>query len=154
MNPHHRQKRKSRRRCHRNSVPNRFSSQFLTSPTNGPRSLSQTKMGTHSALLKGSHTTAHTAKQGRFGWGRYYYPRSIPHVSETLRGRGLKRQTLPLLWLGRVCSRRTKRACGTAMRLCASLLRGVAAPLGRAALLPLLIQHDLVGYHRDHGCQG
>ena len=28
------------------------------------------------------------------------------------------------------CSRRTQRACGTAMRLCASLSRGVAAPLG------------------------
>ena len=38
---------------------------------------------------------------GRFGWGRYHYPRSIPRVSETLRGRGLKRQTLPLLGLGR-----------------------------------------------------
>ena len=29
------------------------------------------------------------------------------------------------------------------MHLCASLSRGVAAPLGCAALLPLLIQHDL-----------
>ena len=38
---------------------------------------------------------------GRFGWGWYHYPRSVPHVSETLRGRGLKRQTLPLLGLGR-----------------------------------------------------
>ena len=28
------------------------------------------------------------------------------------------------------CSRRTQRACGTAMRLCASLFQGVAAPLG------------------------
>ena len=28
------------------------------------------------------------------------------------------------------CSRRTQRACGAAMRLCASLSRGVAAPLG------------------------
>ena len=32
-------------------------------------------------------------------------------------------------WPG-VRSRRTQRACGAAMRLCASLLRGVAAPLG------------------------
>ena len=31
---------------------------------NGPRSLSRMKAGTHSALLKGSHTAAHTAKQG------------------------------------------------------------------------------------------
>ena len=32
-------------------------------------------------------------------------------------------------WPG-VRSRRTQRACGAAMRLCASLIRGVAAPLG------------------------
>ena len=35
-----------------------------TSLTNAPRSLSQAKVGTYSALLKGSHTRAHTAKQG------------------------------------------------------------------------------------------
>ena len=51
------------------------------------------------------------------GGGWYHYPRSVPHGSETLRGRGLKRQTLPLLGLGRGCSRRTQRAFGTAMRL-------------------------------------
>ena len=71
----------------------------------------------------------------RARWGWYHYPRSVPHVSETLRGRGLKRQTLPLLGLGRWCSQRTQRAFGTAMRLCASLFRGVAAPLGCATLL-------------------
>ena len=38
---------------------------FNTSGTNGLRSLSLLKAGTHSALLKGSHTTAHTPKQGR-----------------------------------------------------------------------------------------
>ena len=36
---------------------------FSASPTNGPRSLSRIKMGTHSALLKGLHTKAYTAKQ-------------------------------------------------------------------------------------------
>ena len=50
--------------------------------------------------------------------------------SQTSPGRVSERQTLPLLGLGRGCSRRTQRACGAAMRLCASLLRGVAAPLG------------------------
>ena len=75
--------------------------------------------------------------RGRFGRGRYYYPRSVPHVSETLRGRGLKRQTLPLLGLGRGCSQRTQKAFGTAMRLCASLFRGVAAPLGCVICLQL-----------------
>ena len=46
---------------------------------------------------------------------------------QKLRGRVSERRTLPLLGLGRVCSRRTQRAFGAAMRLCASLLRGVAA---------------------------
>ena len=85
---------------------------------------------THSPAFKGSRTRAHRAKQGHFGWGWYHYPRSVSHGSETLRGRGLKRRTLPLLGLGRGCSQRTQKAFGTAMRLCASLFRGVAAPLG------------------------
>ena len=67
---------------------------------------------------------------GRFGWGRYHYPRSVLRGSETLWGRVSERQTLPLLGLGRERSRKTQRACGTAMRSCASLSRGVAAPLG------------------------
>ena len=66
----------------------------------------------------------------RARWGWYHYPRSVSHGSETLRGRGLKRQTLPLLGLGRGCSRRTQRAFGTAMRLCASLFRRHRGPAG------------------------
>ncbi len=50
--------------------------------------------------------------------------------SPTSPGRVSERQTLPLLGLGRGCSRRTQRAFGTAMCSCASLSRGVAAPLG------------------------
>ena len=85
----------------------------------------------HTRLSEKNRTQGHTRRnRGRFGWGWYHYPRSVPHGSETLRGRGLKRQTLPLWGLGRGCSRRTQRAFGTAMRLCASLFRGVAAPLG------------------------
>ena len=103
---------------------------FNTSGTNGPRLLSRVKMGTHSPLPTGSHTAAYTAKQGRFRWGRYYYPRTVSHVSETLRGQGVERQTLPLLGLGRVCSRRTQKACGTAMCLCASLFRRRRGPAG------------------------
>ena len=106
-----------------NAVSNHFSSHFSTSHTNAPRSLSRVKVGTHSAFGEESHTAAYTPKQGPSGWGRYYYPRSVPHVSETLRGRGLKRQTLPLLGLGRGCSQRTQKAFGAAMRLCASLFR-------------------------------
>ena len=85
----------------------------------------------HTRLSAKDRTQGHTRRnRGRFGWGWYHCPRSVPHVSETLRGRVSERQTLPLLGLGRVYSRRTQKACGTAMRLCASLFRGVAAPLG------------------------
>ena len=97
---------------------------------NGPRSLSRMKAGTHSALLKGSHTAAHTAKHGVF-WVRVVsLPSARSARSRTSPGRVSERHTLPLLGLGRGCSRRTQRASGTAMRSCASLSRGVAAPLG------------------------
>ena len=52
-----------------NAVPNRFSSRFSTSRTNGPRSLSRTKGCTHSAFREKSHTAAHTAKQVAFWVG-------------------------------------------------------------------------------------
>ena len=81
----------------------------------------------------GSHAETGAFRMG--GW--YHYSRSVPHVSETLRGQGVERQTLPLLGLGRGCSQRTQRAFGTAMRLCASLYRGVAAPLGCVICLQL-----------------
>ena len=123
-----------------NFIPNRFPSRFSTCRTNGLRLLSQPKTGTHSALLKESHARAYTPKQGPSGRGRYHYPRNVSRSSETLRGRVSERRTLPLLGLGRVCSRRTRRACGTAMRSCASLSRGVAAPLGCAVMLLLSVQ--------------
>ena len=207
---------------------------FNTSGTNGSRSLSGVKVGTHSALLKESHTAAHTAKHGafpsaitvrlcavseipfippcfyihtfpgslwpltigrrekvsedatatlspiiphcvfqlrsqmvhvrfhrrkrvhtrlsekdrtqrltrrnrwRFGWGRYHYPRTVSHVSKTLRGQGAEQRTLPLLGLGRVCSRRTQKAFGTTMRSCASLFRRRRGPAGLRDLFSFL----------------
>ena len=90
----------------------------------------------HTRLSEKNRTQRFTRRnRGRFGRGWYHYPRTVPHVSETLRGQGVERQTLPFLGLGRGHSRRTQRAFGTAMRLCASLFRGVAAPLGCATLL-------------------
>ena len=99
---------------------------------NGPHSLLRMKVGTHTRLCQQDRTQRLTRRnRGCFGWGRYYYPRSVSHISETLRGQVSERQTLPLLRLDPVCSRRTQRAFGTAMRLCVSLFRGAAAPLGR-----------------------
>ena len=50
--------------CRHAAVPNRFLAHFSTSRTNGPRSLSLPKAGTHSPSPTRSHTTAHTPKQG------------------------------------------------------------------------------------------
>lgn len=83
-----------------------------------PRSLSRVKVGTHIRLSEKDGTQRLTRRnRGCFGWGRYHYPRTVSHVSETLRGRVSERQTLPLLGLGRGCSQRTQRAFGTAMRM-------------------------------------
>ena len=117
VNPHYQQTRKIRQSCRHKFYPQLFLVAFSTSRTNGPRSLLQAKAGTHSALLKGSHTRAYTPNHGYFRWGWYHYPRSVSHGSETLRGQGVERQTLPLLGLGWGHSRRTQRAFGTAMRM-------------------------------------
>ena len=106
-------------------------------PTNGPRLLSRVKAGTHSPFRERSHTTAHTAKQGAFRMGVVSLLSERSARSPTSPGRVSERQVLPLLGLGRGCSQRTQRAFGTAMRLCASLSRGVAAPLGCVICLQL-----------------
>ena len=137
VNPQHQQKRIIRQSYRRNSVPNHFSSRFSTSRTNGPRSLSRAKVRTHSPLLKGSHTAAYTAKQGAFRMGVVSLLSERSARSPTSPGRVSERQTLPLWGLGQGYSRRTQKAFGTAMRLCVSLFRGVAAPLGCVICLQL-----------------
>ena len=57
-----------------NAVSNRFLFRFSTSRTNGLRSRSRVKAGTHSPLLKGSHTAALTAKHGAFRMGALLLP--------------------------------------------------------------------------------
>ena len=77
-----------------------------------------------------AHTAAYTPKQGRFGQRVLSLPSERSARSQTSPGRVSERQTLPLLGLGRGHSRRTQRACGTAMRLCASLSRRRRGPAG------------------------
>ena len=86
-----------------------------------------------------AHKGTHGETGGVLGGGWYHYPRSVPYVSETLHGQGVERQTLSFWGLGRGHSRRTQRAFGTAMRSCASLFRGGAAPPGCVILVRMLI---------------
>ena len=76
-----------------------------------------------------AHSGLH-AETRAFRTGPLSLPSTRTARSQISPGRVSERRTLPLLDLGRGCSRRTQRTCGAAMRLCASLLRGVAAPLG------------------------
>ena len=82
-------------------------------------------------MLKESHTTAHTAKQGAFRMGALLLPSERFCAVRKPCAAGCQNGVLCRFWVlaGR-CSRRTQKAFGTAMRLCVSLSRGVAAPLG------------------------
>ena len=76
-----------------------------------------------------AHNGSH-AETGVFWMGVVSLPSERSARSPTSPGRVSERQTLPLLGLGRVCSRRTQKAFGTAMRLCASLFRRRRGPAG------------------------
>ncbi len=131
VNPQHQQKRKIWQSCcHKFYPPTVFHPVFqLLAQMAHVRS--HGRKWVHPRFCSEDRTQGHTRRnRGRFRWGWYHYPRSVPHVSETLRGRVSERRTLLLWELGQVRSRRTQKASGTAMRLCASLSRGVAAPLG------------------------
>ena len=90
-------------------------------------------MGKNGYTLAFQRKIAHNGTHGETGgvqMGVVSLPSAHSARSQTSPGRVSERQTLPLWGLGRGHSRRTQRAFGTAMRLCASLFRGVAAPLG------------------------
>ena len=116
-----------------NAVPNRFLAHFSTSRTNGPRLLSRVKADT----LAFANRIAHSGSQGETGAFRAGVVSLPSDRFARFRNHAWPgvRTALPLLGLGRVCSRRAQRACGTATRSCASLFRGVAAPLG--CVIPL-----------------
>ena len=99
----------------------------------------------HTRLSEKDRTQGLTRRnRGRFGRGRYHYPRHKPHVHKHPRA-GCQNGVLCRFGIlaGR-CSRRTQKAFGTAMRLCVSLSRGVAAPLGCVIFFSLLSKLWLV----------
>ena len=74
---------------------------------------------------------AHSGSQGETGvfrMGALSLPSERSARSQTSPGRVSERRTLPLLGLDQVYSRRTQKAFGTAMRLCASRPRWAALP--------------------------
>ena len=100
------------------------------SSTNGPRSLSFTKAGTHSPLPTGSHTAAYTPKQGLFRMGALLLPSERFTRFGNPAWPGIRTANFAAFepW-SRALSKNAE-SLGTAMRSCVSLFRGVAAPLG------------------------
>ena len=138
-----------------NAVPNRFLAHFSTPRTNGPRSLSRVKAGTHSPLLKGSHTAACTPKQGAFRMGVV----SLPSERFTRFGNpawpGVRTAYFAALgsWPGGALEERRKpsgQRCAYACR-CSE---GVAAPLGFSLLLKLHLCAPLSGLSTLARCGG
>ena len=140
VNPQHQQKRIIRQSCHHKFYPQPLFNFSYNRPT-----FAFTSESGYTTRLSAKDRTQRLTRRnrGRFGWGRYYYPRSISHVSETLRGQVSERQTLSLWGLGRRHSRRTQRACGTVMRLCASLFRRRRGPAGLRDLFRFWRNRDL-----------
>ena len=73
---------------------------FNTSGTNASRSLSHLKVDTHSALLKESHTAAHTPKQGVFWVGVVSLPSARFACCRNAGHPLVKTTHLPFSWSG------------------------------------------------------
>ena len=112
-----------------NAVPNRFLAHFSTSRTNGPRLLSRVKVDTLAFANRIAHSGLH-GETGAIQMGALLLPSDCFTRFRNPAWPGVERQTVPLLGLGRGHSRRTQRACGTAMCLCASLSRRRRGPAG------------------------
>ena len=121
---------KRKKRSHTN-VSNASVTRSSTPPAQTAYICFHRRKWVHTRLCQQDRTQRLTRRnRGCFGWGRYLYPLTVLRDPETLRGQVSERQTLPLLGLGPVYSRRTQRAFGTAMRLCVSLSRRRRGPAG------------------------
>ena len=117
------------RKCSHTNVSNASVIRFSTPPAQTPHVCFHGRKWVHTRLSEKNRTQGHTRRnRGCFGWGRYHYPRTVSHVSETLRGRVSERHTLPLLGLGRVYSeeRRESRDSDALMRVAVPRRRGPA----------------------------
>ena len=105
---------------------------------NGPRLLSRVKMGTHSPLPTGSHTAAYTPKQGLFRMGALLLPSERFTRFGNPAWPGVRTANFAAFgsW-SEALLKDTESLRNSDALLCASLFRGVAAPLGCVICLQL-----------------
>ena len=133
VNPQHQQKRIIRQSCHHKFYPQPLFNFSYNRPTFAFTSESGHTLGSRRKI---AHSGLH-GETGALRTGPLSLPSTRTARLRTSPGRVPERRALSLLGLGQGCSRKTQRAFGAAMRLCASLSRGVAAPLGCAALFAI-----------------
>ena len=83
--------------------------------------------------------------RSQFGWGWYHYPRSVPHVHQHPRA-GYQKGVLCRFWSwSGVLPKNAEslRDSDALMRVAVPRHRG---PAGLRSLLPLFVQHDLLGW--------
>ena len=85
----------------------------------------------HTRLCSKDRTQRLTGRnRGRFGWGRYYYPRSVPHVHQHPRA-GYQNGVLCRFWVLAGCAPEERRKpSGQRCAYACRCSEGVAAPLG------------------------
>ena len=85
----------------------------------------------HTRLCSKDRTQRLTGRnRGRFGWGRYYYPRSVPHVHQHPRA-GYQNGVLCRFWVLAGCALEERRKpSGQRCAYACRCSEGVAAPLG------------------------
>ena len=106
-----------------------------------------------------AHKGTHGETRGVSDGGVVSLPSERSARSRTSPGWVPERRILPLLGLDRVCSQRTQRAFGTAMRLCASLFRRRRGPAGlrntctNPSILRVLCVERKSSHHFLHSCK-
>ena len=104
------------------------------------------RKGVHTRLSEKNRTQRHTRRNtGVSDGGWYLYPRSVSHVSETLRGQVSEQQTLPLLglgWGGAPEERREPRNSDALMRVAVPRRRGPAG-LRDPVVRPLMLRFSV-----------
>ena len=137
MNPQHQQKRKICQSCRLKLYLRPSFIAFFNFSHKRPTFAFTVEIG---YTLAFTNRIAHKGLHGETGairMGALLLPSERFTRSQTSPGRVSERRTLPLLGLGRGYSQRTQKTFGTAMRLCVSLFRGIAAPLGCVICLQL-----------------
>ena len=146
MNLHYQQREKSGETAAINFIPNRFSSQFSTSPTNGPHSLSQAKASTLGSLRKIAHKGTH-GETGVFRMGALSLPSDRLAWFGNPAWPGLKTANFAALgaW-SRVLPKNAKslRDSDALMRVAVPRRRG---PAGLRNLFPLLLKLHFCAPH-------